>query len=177
MKIGIIWGSDTGDTEDVSAYIKKKLVNYQVDLIEISSAEESDFISYDLLILGLSTWYDGDLQSDWEIFFPQLDNIDFSGKNVAIFGLGDQIVYDEYFVDGIGILAKKIIEKKGNIIGYWSTDGYEFAESKAVFNKDLFYGLALDECNQYEFTKDRVNRWLDQLDLNTVDVDGEIRAE
>ena len=36
MKIGIIWGSDTGDTEDVSVYIKKKLVNYSVDLIEIS---------------------------------------------------------------------------------------------------------------------------------------------
>ena len=177
MKIGIIWGSDTGDTEDVSVYIKKKLVNYSVDLIEISSAEERDFICYDLLILGLSTWYDGDLQSDWEIFFPNLDNIDFSGKNIAIFGLGDQIVYDEYFVDGIGILAMKIIEKKGNIIGYWSTDGYEFSESKALFNKELFYGLALDECNQYEFTKDRVNRWLNQLDLNTVHVDGEIRIE
>ena len=69
------------------------------------------------------------------------------------------------------------MKKREKIIGYWSTNGYEFTESKALFNKDLFYGLALDECNQYEFTKDRVTRWLNQLDLDTVHVDGEIRIE
>ena len=28
-----------------------------------------DFNRFDVLILGLSTWYDGDLQSDWENYF------------------------------------------------------------------------------------------------------------
>ena len=137
-------------------------------LIERGSREK-DFINYDLLILGLSTWYDGDLQSDWEIFFPNLDNIDFSGKNIAIFGLGDQMTYSEYFVDGLGILAKEILKSNGEIIGFWPQDGYDFDESKAVFNDTLFYGLVLDECNQYELTKERVNKWLLHLSLDIID--------
>ena len=176
MNIGIIWGSDTGDTEDVSKYIEKKLVNYNIELIEVSSAQTDDFTRFDLLLIGLSTWYDGDLQSDWEIYFPTFETISFSGKKVAIFGLGDQIVYDEYFVDGIGIIAEQVIKNEGEIIGKWSTKGYDFEESKGLMNDDFFYGLALDECNQYELTKERIDKWLLDLGLDVVHVDGDIRC-
>tara|TARA_B100000902_G_C27321423_1_gene924866 strand:+ start:4662 stop:5231 length:570 start_codon:yes stop_codon:yes gene_type:complete len=177
MNIGIIWGSDTGDTEDVTHYIKNKLEKYNVETIEVSSASTEDFLRFDLLMIGLSTWYDGDLQSDWEVYFPTFKEIDFSGKKVAIFGLGDQIVYDEYFVDGIGILAKEVLNNNGEIVGYWPNDDYEFEESKGLLNDELFYGLALDECNQYEMTKDRVDRWLELLNLDTIVVDEEIRTQ
>ena len=171
MKIGIIWGSDTGDTEEVAIYIKKKLEKYEVELIEVSSSSKEDFIRFDLLILGLSTWYDGDLQSDWEVFFPTFQEIDFKGKKVAIFGLGDQITYAEYFVDGIGMLAVEILKNNGVIVGNWPNKGYEFDESKGLMNSDFFYGLALDEGNEYELTKPRVDKWLLQLKLDAIDID------
>ena len=171
MKIGIIWGSDTGDTEEVAIYIKKKLEKYEVELIEVSSSSKEDFIRFDLLILGLSTWYDGDLQSDWEVFFPTFQEIDFKGKKVAIFGLGDQITYAEYFVDGIGMLAVEILKNNGVIVGNWLNKGYEFDESKGLMNSDFFYGLALDEGNEYELTKPRVDEWLLQLKLDVIDID------
>jgi flavodoxin I len=37
------------------------------------------------------------------------------------------------------------------MMGYWSTDGYEHSEFKAVKN-GKFVGLALDEDNQFELT-------------------------
>lgn len=160
MNVGIIWGSDSGDTEDVMEYIEKKLSKYNVETIHVGNASVNDFVRFDILLLGLSTWYDGDLQSDWERFFPTFKEINFRGNTIAIFGLGDQYSYEDYFVDGIGILADQVLRNDGKIIGYWSTEGYEFVESKALFNKDLFYGLALDEGNQYELTKSRVDKWL-----------------
>ena len=177
MTIGIIWGSDTGDTEEVANYIKKKLEKYKVEILEVSSSETEDFTRFDLLLLGLSTWYDGDLQSDWEIYFPTFKEINFQDTTVAIFGLGDQYTYSEYFVDGIGILAKEILKNNGKIIGHWSTKNYEFDESKGLMNDDYFYGLAIDECNQYELTKERVDSWLLQLNLDVIEIDGDIRSQ
>ena len=177
MKIGIIWGSDSGDTEDVMEYMVKKLSKYDVESIHVESSSINDFTKFDLLLLGISTWYDGDLQSDWERFFPTFQKINFRGKSIAIFGLGDQYSYEDYFVDGVGILAKEVIRNEGEIIGNWPTEGYEFAESKALLNKDLFYGLALDEGNQYELTKDRVDKWLSMLGFILSDFDLVVKSQ
>ena len=84
-------------------------------------------------------------------------------KTVAVFGLGDQIGYSEYFVDGIGILAKVVLENGGKIIGHWPTEGYDYDESKGLLNEDYFYGLALDEDNQPELTEERLSIWLSML--------------
>ena len=174
-EVGIIWGSDSGDTEDVTEYIVKKLSKYSVESIHVDVAKIEDFKRFDLLLLGISTWYDGDLQSDWERFFPTFSKIKFNNKKIAIFGLGDQYSYEDYFVDGIGILANVVLENDGEIVGYWPTDGYEFEESKALYNDSLFYGLALDEGNQYEFTKDRVDKWLKKLGFILSEFSGDVR--
>ena len=39
---------------------------------------------YDFLIIGQPTWYDGELQGDWEEFIPEFEAIDFSGKQLAL---------------------------------------------------------------------------------------------
>ena len=165
MKIGIIWGSDSGDTEDTTMTMEGKLTSYDLEVINVAEASVEDFRKFDLLILGISTWYDGDLQSDWEDFFPTFDKIDFTNKTVAIFGLGDQYGYDEYFIDGVGILAKEILKNGGEVIGHWSTESYEFVKSKALMNENTFYGLALDEGNQYDLSPERIDKWLLSLGL------------
>ena len=35
-------------------------------------AKKEDFDQYDKIILGLSTWHDGQLQSDWDTFLKSL---------------------------------------------------------------------------------------------------------
>ena len=159
MKIGLIYGSDTGVTEEISLKIKEKFKNYNIERHNIANINEDIILSFDFLIFGLSTWYDGDLQSDWEAYFDDFKKIDFSDKLVAIYGLGDQWGYEDYFVDGIGMIANEVIKNNGKLIGEWPTHGYEFEKSKALKDKDTFFGLALDEDNQYEETESRIEIW------------------
>lgn len=162
-EIGLFYGSDTGATEHVTELIVNKLGEDLVETHDVYKAKVEQFEPYNKLILGLSTWFDGDLQSDWENFFEEFKKIDFTGKKVAIFGLGDQMGYGEYFIDGVGILGQAVAENGGEIIGVWPTEGYDFEESVAEFEPGWFMGLALDEDNQREMTEERVDAWLAQI--------------
>lgn len=162
-RIGVFFGSDTGCTEEVTHELIQFWNASEVDVIDCSDLMPVNFEKYDFLILGLSTWYDGDLQSDWDDFFDDFTTIDFTGKTVALYGLGDQIGYGEYFVDGIGILAEVILKNGGRVVGEWSTEGYDFTESKALKDEKTFYGLAIDEDNQSDLTSERIQRWSSQI--------------
>ena len=163
--IALFYGSETGVTDDITMDFVTFWKHDNLDLMEIGDATVLDFKDYEKLILGLSTWYDGDLQSDWEDFFEDFKTIDFTNKTVAIFGLGDQIAYAEYFVDGIGILAKEVIKNGGKVIGYWPTKGYQHTDSVAIIeeNTELFYGLAIDQDNESQLTDERLITWISQI--------------
>jgi flavodoxin I len=158
---GLFYASCTGNTEDVANKIKDAKGN--IDIFNIANCSKDDIEKYDNIIFGISTWGEGDLQDDWEGFFPQLDDIDFSSKNVAIFGLGDQESYCDYFVDAMGILYSKLIEKGAKVVGFTSTEGYDFEESKAVIDDNTFCGLVLDEDNQDELTDERIQDWIEDI--------------
>jgi flavodoxin I len=162
-KIGLFYGSTTGKTETAAEMIQAEFGGEDVvTLHEIVDVENSDFEKYEYIIIGCPTWDIGELQADWQGYYDELDEIDFSGKKVAYFGIGDQIGYAENFQDAMGILEEKISELGGTTVGYWSTDGYEHEESKA--EKDgKFVGLALDEDNQSELTDTRIKQWVEQL--------------
>src|SRR5215813_10199972 len=83
------------------------------------------------LFYGSSTGNTGQLQDDWEIFLPKLAGHDMTGKKVAIFGLGDQNGYGFNFLDAAGMLADQVMEQGAQLWGLWSTQGYEFEDSKA----------------------------------------------
>lgn len=166
-KIGLIYGSDTGMTEEIVSSIIDDWQASEIEVIEVSNMKRDDYDRFDKIILGLSTWYDGDLQSDWETYYEnEFQTIDFTGKTVAIFGLGDQYGYGEYFVDGVGILAQTVAKNGGKLIGKWSCKEYDFEESKAQIeeDEDYFYGLALDEDNEPEKTPERLTNWLNQIE-------------
>ena len=162
MKTKIIYGSDTGNTEVIAEELVKLLGEHEV--LTVDELEESDWGGNELYILGIPTWYDGELQSDWEDYLDDFQKIDFTGKTVAVFGLGDQVGYAEWFCDGVGILADIVEKNGGKVIGNWPTDGYEFESSKAVMNtNNTFYGLCIDEDNQPELTQERLKKWVEQL--------------
>ena len=155
--IKLFYGSTNGNTERVADLIKSELGN--VEVINIAKSTPKDIESANKLIFGTSTWQDGELQEDWEEFFPSMDEIDFSGKTIALFGLGDSYGYPDAFVNGLGILAEKIKEKGGKLVGNWSTEGYDFESSSAVQNGN-FVGLAIDEENESDKTETRVKEWV-----------------
>jgi len=159
--IGLFYGTTTGKTESAAETIRDTLGG-DVTMHDIADAEASDFEQYECLIIGCPTWNIGELQSDWEGFFEELDEIDFSGKTVAYFGTGDQIGYGDNFQDAMGMLEEKISQRGGKTVGYTSTDGYDFNESKAL-RDGKFCGLALDDDNQSDLTDERIKIWTAQV--------------
>ncbi|GAA4498140.1 flavodoxin FldA [Pseudaeromonas paramecii] len=161
--VGLFFGSDTGNTETVAGMIQKELGEQLVDVRDIAKSSKEEIAQFDLLILGIPTWYYGEAQADWDDFFPELEEIDFTNKLVAIFGCGDQEDYAEYFLDAMGTL-RDIVEARGAIImGNWPTEGYHFEASKALVDDQHFVGLGIDEDRQPELTEGRVKAWCKQL--------------
>ncbi|WMY97385.1 MAG: flavodoxin FldA [Arsenophonus sp.] len=164
-KIGIFFGSDTGNTENIAKKIHKELYKNDVSSViyDISSSKKEDIELYNILIFGIPTWYYGESQCDWDDFFPILKKINLKNKIFAIFGCGDQEDYSEYFCDAMGIINNILKNKNGKIIGSWSTKNYTFEQSKALINKNNFVGLAIDEDRQPHLTKKRIQKWIKQI--------------
>lgn len=162
-KIGLFYGTTTGKTESAAEMIRDALGGEDVvTLHDIADVDGDEFSQYENIIIGCPTWNIGELQSDWDGYFDELDNIDFKGKKVAYFGTGDQIGYADNFQDAMGILEEKISGLGGKTVGFWPTEGYEYEASLAVKN-GKFVGLAIDEDNQAELTEERIQKWVDQL--------------
>lgn len=161
-KIGLFYGTTTAKTTLVALKIREAFGEEQVDIIPVENAEKKDFESYDNIIAGTSTWFDGELPTYWDEIIPALETINLSGKKVAIFGLGDQVNYPDNFVDGIGILAKVFENCQARIVGRTSTADYRFNKSRAVNNQE-FLGLAIDIENQPDQTEERIIQWVNEL--------------
>ncbi len=162
--IGLFFGSDEGNTESVAYRIQAQFPDGEVDVRDIADSTQLDFATYDQLILGIPTWDFGQIQSDWEEFWTDLTEIDFTGKTVALFGLGDQFGYGDYFLDAMGMLHDVIVANGATVVGYWPTQGYEFDASKAcVSDQACFVGLAIDEDQQEELTDSRIAIWCEQI--------------
>ena len=162
--IGLFFGSDEGNSEGVSYRIQKRLGESVVQVHDIADVTQLDFADCERVILGIPTWDFGQIQSDWEEFWEDISAVDFQGKTVALFGLGDQFGYGDYFLDAMGMLHDVIVANGATVIGYWSIEGYEFDESKALTpDGQQFVGLAIDEDQQEEMTADRLDRWCAQI--------------
>jgi len=167
-KIGIFFGSDTGNTRRVAKSIHKKLGADADAPVNVNKASVEDLLNYDALILGTPTLGDGELPGltsggsaeSWEEFLPQLKGKDMSGKVVALFGLGDQEGYGHEFVDALLFIYDVLVENGATVVGAWPTDGYSFEASKAVVDGD-FVGLVIDHDNQKDLTDERVDAWLE----------------
>lgn len=160
MSIAIIYGSTGGKTKKVAEIIAKEL-GKKSTLLDIADIDAKKINSYDTLILGTSTWYDGELQDDWDSF--DFDSLSLKGKKVALFGLGDIESYGHEFCDALGTLYDICIDKGANVIGdNWSTDGYDFEYSNAV-RDGSFIGLTIDEETQSDQTQARVTKWIKSI--------------
>lgn len=170
-RIGLFFGSNTGKTRKVAKMIKKRFDDETMaDPLNVNRASAEDVAQYQYLIIGTPTLGEGVLPSlsadceneSWEEFLPKLAHIDFSGKIVAIFGLGDQVAYAHEFVDAMRELYEFVLARGATVVGQWSTEGYEFEHSEAIVD-GKFVGLALDLDNQSNLTEQRLTKWLDSI--------------
>ena len=161
-KIGLFYASSTGNTESIANIIKDKITQVEVELHDVSSCSKDAMSEYDFIIMGISTWGDGDLQDDWEDYISNISKVDFSTKTVALFGLGDQEEYPDTYLNAMGILYEEVVSNSATIVGSWSADGYAHEESTAIVNGE-FVGLALDEDNQSELSDERIKTWVELI--------------
>jgi len=161
-KIGLFYGSTTGNTLKVAELIREAFEPESVDIIDVGRASSQDLDRYDVLILGTSTWHWGGLQDEWAVFEDHLTEETLAGKKVAFFGLGDQKRYPDHFVDGIGLLYDKVKSTGVQVVGMWPKTGYQYDASAAELDGRLV-GLALDEDNEPGKTRDRIQRWVKQV--------------
>lgn len=171
MNIALFYGSTTCYTEMAAEKIQAELGAEIVTLFNIKDTALAEMAAHDILILGISTWDYGEIQEDWEGHWPEIANIDLEGKIVALYGMGDQIGYTEWFQDALGMLHEQVIAQGGYVIGYWPNQGYEFAASKALTaDQQQFVGLALDEDNQYNLSDERITTWCQQIKQEINDI-------
>ncbi len=164
-KIGIVYSFNTQKTSKIAKRIAEafgKTAN--VEMVNVEEISSEKFLKYNNLICGTATWFDGELPNHWDEFVPDLEDMDMKGKNIAIFGLGDQKGYPENFLDGMGILAEIIETQGGRLVGFTSTEGYKYESSRAE-RGEQFCGLGIDYETQGNKNKDRVNAWVEKLKL------------
>ncbi|MCG5501258.1 flavodoxin [Ectothiorhodospira lacustris] len=170
-RIGIFFGTTTGNTRKVAKMIKKKYDDETMAKPQnVNKVGADEIAAYDYLIFGTPTMGSGQLpglsadceEESWEEFLPNLEEVDFTGKTVALYGLGDQVGYANEFVDAMIELYDLVTSRGGRVVGAWPTDGYEFESSQAVVD-GKFVGLVLDQDNQSQLTEERLETWLAQI--------------
>lgn len=158
-KVGIFYGSESGNTQEVCNAIAKELGD-GVEVFDVGSVDSATILGYENLILASATYGSGELQDDWDKMLENLDESDFSSKVVALVGVGDGDNYGDTFCNSLYHLYEKT--KKARVIGRVSKEGYIFEESKAVDGEN-FLGLAIDEENQSELTLPRIKAWIEKI--------------
>ncbi|WP_413699039.1 flavodoxin [Psychromonas sp. KJ10-10] len=168
-KVGIVFGTDTGKTRKVAKLIHKMLDSEDVAKpININRCSIDDLLAFDKLIIGTPTLGEGELpglsvdceSESWEEIVDDIEEADFSGKTIALYGLGDQEGYPDEFVDALGELSELFTDAGATLIGRWPNSGYTFNNSGAL-DGDEFVGLVLDYDNQSALSEERIAQWLE----------------
>lgn len=176
-KIGIFFGTETGTTRLIAKKIYKLIGDELADKpVNVNRITPDQLLSYDALILGTPSYGVGDipglsagcLERNWEEFLADFGSPDLSGKRIAMFGLGAQERYSERFASSLSALYQIFEGLGAQMIGDWSTEGYEFEHSASVRN-NRFVGLVIDQRTQGMHTQERLTEWVAQVKPSLVE--------
>ena len=106
MATAIFFASSTGNTEQIASKIASCLDN--IEVFDLAGTKIEKINNYDKIILGGSTWGDGELNDDWEDAWANFCELNLSNKTIALFGLGDQESYSYEFCSALGIIYEQI---------------------------------------------------------------------
>ena len=160
MSTAIFYASSTGNSDEVASKISSALG--EVEVFNLANTKADKINEYNKVILGGSTWGDGELNDDWEDAWADFSKLDLSNKTVALFGLGDQESYSDEFCSALGIIYEQVKSAGANVIGFTSSQGYYHDASKAQID-DKFVGLVIDEDNQDDLSNERIANWTNEI--------------
>lgn len=160
-KYGIFFGSATGTTADVAVRIAASLGVSPLDIFDVKNTSPSTLGNYEILILGTSTWGDGEIQDDWYDFLTGAEVLNLKGKRIALFGCGDENM-TETFCNGVGELYERLKGTEATFIAQFNADGYSYNTSRAEVDGKMV-GLVLDQVNKPELTQDKIEAWTDLI--------------
>ncbi len=115
----IVFGSTTGNTEDMAEMVKKELEQsyFEVEIKNVTQAAVSDLAGdHDLLLLGCPAYGDDEieLQEDFADFYDELDGVQLGGKPFAVFAPGDSSY--EHFCGSVDMLEDRMTELGGKLV-------------------------------------------------------------
>lgn len=167
-KIALLYSPEGGNVNKVTIKLAEIIGIEKVDIIPVRKVGKGELDKYKQIIflgstVGADHWTNEIVADEWQEFFNKWDEISFENKKVAIVGLGNSVLYPEHFADGMAHLYNKIKERKGKVLGFVDAKDYDFTDSEAVNDDGFFCGLAIDEDNEEELTKERLERWVSSL--------------
>jgi flavodoxin I len=163
----ILYWAPGGNVEKNAKLIHKHLAGYDFELMDLARFNTNEVENVQRFIFGIATigaevWHDAKGDNHWNEFFVKTENVSFKGKQFAFFGLGDQVLYPDHFVDALGYLKEEVEKRGGTILGQWPVDGYTFTDSEGMAD-GRFFGLAIDEDQQHHLTPERIEKWVEKL--------------
>ena len=162
-KTGIFYSFNSTKTAKAAEKIIEAFgTDFNIVKVNAEELTEELFLSFTNLILGVPTWFDGELPNYWDEFVPALEDLNLKGKTIAIFGLGNQVEYPENFGDAVGIMGELVQERGAKLVGLTSAEGYKYESSRALV-EDQFMGLVLDQETQPRLSKERIEKWVTDL--------------
>lgn len=131
MNILIAYATYSGGTQTACEFLSQTLsgLGHQVTMKQISELSFEDTLAYDLRIFSSPSWDDGELEGqphmDFGSFIKNSAGKSFSGKNCAVFGLGDTSY--AHFCGAVDIIIDFVQKNGGKLISTpLKIDGYLF---------------------------------------------------
>ena len=118
-KILMVFGSSTGNTENIAHLIAKKIAakGHQLTIINAAEAKPDHLaLDYDAVLMGCSAWGEEEveLQDDFATFFEDIDKMDLKDKKVAAFASGERSY--PHFCGAVDVIVEKAKELGATII-------------------------------------------------------------
>lgn len=132
----IIYGSTTGNTEDMAGMVKAELEqsDFEAEVKDVTQTSVADLTAdHDLLLFGCPAYGDDEieLQEDFADFYEQLNGVQLNGKPFAVFAPGDSSY--EHFCGSVDMLEAKMAELGGKLL----TDGLKVDGDPADANGEI----------------------------------------
>lgn len=147
MKILIAYATLSGNTQMVSEHVHEYLKSkgHHVTLMNQDDLDPAKMNEYELVLLGSSTWGDGEPNPTSEVYMQKLkDHTEpFGDVKFAVFGLGDSS-YAHFcgIVDRFEEILKE--KQKTPVVESFKIDGYP--EDTALANIDAWAEKAIAAC-------------------------------
>jgi flavodoxin I len=144
----LVYASMSGNTKRMAKAIAEavnKAAGCDIEVKEMYSTDAEVLEAYDSILLGSSTWGDGQLPDEALDFYKGLDRLNLRGKTAAVFGSGDSC-YDDYGA-AVDLLKHKLWEKGADVV----LDGFkvELSPTAEELEECRRFGSAFVEQSSY----------------------------